>query len=59
MKLYVYGNGILFLALSNNDRSFQVEIHPSHVVEITKIRKLIFPNNAEIKIWALLLFSLI
>jgi len=50
MKQYLHGNGILFLALSNNDRSFQVGINPSHVVEITKIYKLIFPNNAEIKI---------
>jgi hypothetical protein len=50
VKLYLYGNGILFLALSKNDRSFQVGINPSSVVEITKIRKFIFPNSSEIKI---------
>jgi hypothetical protein len=49
VKPYLYGNGILFLALSNSDSSFQVGINPSHVVEITKIHKFNFPNDAEIK----------
>jgi hypothetical protein len=47
VKLYLYGNGILFLALSNNDRTFQVGINPSHIAEI---HKFVFPNSAEIKV---------
>jgi hypothetical protein len=34
-ELYLDGNGILFLALSNPARSFQVGINPSHVAEMT------------------------
>jgi hypothetical protein len=49
VKLYLYGNDILFLALSNSDRNFPVGINPSHVVEIAKVHKFIFPNIAEIK----------